>query len=62
MQATDQWATASDCPARHALLRHRVRLVRPGDRVVIGLLPQHLAGCRPRMTPCRPARQTKRRW
>ena len=41
------------CPARCGWLRRRVLLVQQALRVVIGLLPQHLAGCRAELTACR---------
>ena len=40
-------------PSALRWLRRRVRLVRQVLRSVIGLLPQHLAGCRPQLTACR---------
>ena len=47
MQAADQVrGDGIELPGAMRWLRRRVRLVRQVLRVVIGLLPQHLAGCR----------------
>ena len=55
MQAADQVrGDGIELPGAMRWLRRRVRLVRQVLRVVIGLLPQHLAGCRPELTACRP--------
>ena len=54
MQAADQ-VRGHDValPGAMRWLRRRVRLVRQALRQVIGLLPEHLAGCRPELTSCR---------
>ena len=54
MQAAEQVRRDGiDLPGALRWLRRRVRLVQQTLRVVIGLLPQHLAGCRPELTSCR---------
>ena len=42
-----------ELPGAVRWLRRRVRLVQQVLRRVIGLLPQHLAGCRPELSACR---------
>ena len=42
-----------ELPGAVRWLRRRVRLVPQVLRRVIGLLPQHLAGCRPELSACR---------
>ena len=54
MQAADQVRHDHIAlPGAMRWLRRRVRLVRQALLVVIGLLPQHLAGCRAELTACR---------
>ena len=54
MQAADQVRRDDiTLPGAMRWLGRRVRLVRQALRAVIGLLPQHLAGCRAELTACR---------
>ena len=54
MQAADQVRRHGiELPGAMRWLRRRVLLVQQALRVVIGLLPQHLAGCRAELTACR---------
>ncbi len=61
--AADQVGRARlELPGATRGLRRRVRLGQQVLRPVIGLLPQHLAGCRAELTACRQRLDSKAVW